>query len=107
VNNKFFYAYAKKKLKNVLTIFPIMKDNEELASDPKKIAKILNQQYESIFSPPNEERKISSPSLFLEEPQGTLHLLPSVTITTADIIKAINNIAPNSATGPHAATEKM
>ncbi|KAG0729727.1 hypothetical protein GWK47_003395 [Chionoecetes opilio] len=100
VNSKFFYAYAKKKLKKASSIGPLMKENGDFESEPGEIAKMLIHQYEDAFSPPNEAQKIDDPSSFFVVPQKPEHLLTSVTTTTEDIIAAIDKVAPHSAAGP-------
>jgi len=45
----------KRNSKSVPTIGPFMQNNGELVREPKEIAKMLKQQYENVFSPPNEK----------------------------------------------------
>ena len=52
-NPRFFYTYAKNNANVKAKIDPLIK-NEVTISDPKNIAQVLREQYDSIYSKPDE-----------------------------------------------------
>ncbi|KAK4322091.1 hypothetical protein Pmani_007146 [Petrolisthes manimaculis] len=69
VNSKFFFTYAKKRLKTPSSIGPLEDANGEFESDPLNMARILKLQYETVFSPPKQESIINYPRPFFNEHQ--------------------------------------
>ena len=91
-NCKYFYKYAN-SFKKVQTEPSILQDDKgELIMDKKVIADMLQQQFKSVFSNPLDSENYSPP---FEKPTIT-HPLPDLEITTADIVKAINEIKTSS-----------
>ncbi|KAK4325511.1 hypothetical protein Pmani_003961 [Petrolisthes manimaculis] len=99
-NSKFFFAYARKKLKSGATVGPLTKEDGTLTGDTTEMADLLKSQYESVFSRPRTDRTTGDPlSLFDDRPNDQL-TLSSINITKEDIVIAIDNIAPDSTAGP-------
>ena len=93
-NPRYFFSYAKKFSKLKSNIGPLKDSDGALHHDPKKMAQLLQDQFSSVFSNPN------NPSL-----KDTTNSLPRVSSTfnsfefnEEDIIEAINEIDPNSST---------
>ena len=90
-NPKFFYSYAKKFSKTRTNIGPLLDDENQLQSDPEKIANMLQAQYSSVFSDPSvkvKKRHIHNPSQ---------NLLENMTFSLRDVEKAISEIGTYSA----------
>ena len=58
VNPKYFYSYAKRHGKTKTKIGPL-KDKNSFTTDSKKMADILQKQYQSVFSNPIQEDDIN------------------------------------------------
>ena len=57
-NPRYFYSYAKQFAKQVSTVGPLLNNEGNLEHKPKAMADILQSQYSSVFSDPNnQERK--------------------------------------------------
>ena len=93
-NPRYFFSYAKRFAKKKSTVGPLLNENSELVDDAKVMADLLQKQYSSVFSDPNSEKK-KSPNINAE----INTTISDIEITTENIIKAINEIAENSACG--------
>ena len=97
-----FYKYAKESQKNSAQIGPL-KDtrNGKLTyeSDPLKMAEILSNQYESVFTIPK-----TGPRVFNFNAQAQLD---DIDFSPSDIIQAIKEISSTSAPGPDGVTPKF
>ena len=71
-----------------------MNENKDLEDDPKKMADILQDQYSSVFSDPSSTKK-KCPKLNL----NVNETICDINITTEKVIKAIDEIAIDSACG--------
>ena len=93
-NPKYFYSYAKQFSKQKSTVGPLLNDQNELESDPKKMADIIQRQYSAVFSDPNSTLKeMLDLHLSLES------IISEIEITESAIIKAIDEIGIDSACG--------
>lgn len=73
-----------------------------MTADSKRISDVLNKQFQSAFTSPLENMKISRHVEFvntskLQEEKVTISYID---ITEEDVLSAINEINPNSVTGP-------
>ena len=62
------------------------------------MTKLLNEQYNSVFSTPYPTKTIKYPKDFFGHPEG--NTLSDISITREDIIDAIKTISQNSSGGP-------
>ncbi|KAK8373218.1 hypothetical protein O3P69_015546 [Scylla paramamosain] len=99
-NPRYFFSYARKKLKAKSVVGPLYGVDGEPTADPKQMANILRSQYESVFSNPNEEKRITNPGPFFTDSSNTPQTLSSISISEKDITEAIKAIAPDAAAGP-------
>ncbi|XP_076069761.1 uncharacterized protein LOC143041638 [Oratosquilla oratoria] len=97
-NPKYFFSYAKKKLKNRSVIGPLYDLNGELTEEPKQMTNILKSQYESVFSDPKKEMVEDAKSFFTDSPNSP-QILSSIKISEQDTIEAIKAIPPEAAAG--------
>ena len=95
-NPKFFYSYAR----SLSTIKSSIKfdANQEITTDTKQMADLLQEQFSSVFSDPSSPdiKDPDFPLPIIEHPQT----LEDFCIKDDDIISAIGNIPSNSASGP-------
>ena len=97
-NPKFFYSYARSLSTIKSSINMLFDANQEITTDTKQMADLLQEQFSSVFSDP------SSPDI--KDPDFPLPLIghpqtpEDFCIIDDDIIAAIGNIPSNSASGP-------
>ena len=93
-NPKVFFSYAKRFSKQRSNIGPLLDKDNKLQQDPKVMADLLQLQYVSVFSDPtsNQIMDTAIPDIDWEP-------IVDFQFTTKDIIKAIDQIALNSACG--------
>ena len=92
-NPRAFYKHANQTRKGKTKIGPLLSKGKYY-SDPIKMANLLSQQYESVFSEPRED---------ISQHQNiklTTATLNDIEIKTDDIIKAISEMVNGSAAGP-------
>ena len=94
-NPKYFFSYAKRFSKLKSNIGPL-RDTESgiLQHDPQKMAEILQTQYSSVFSDPKNPKKRNT----LDDTSRPPDTLTGIVFTVEDIISAIDEINPDSAT---------
>ena len=97
-NPKYFYTYAKQFLKRKSEIKLLMDENKEPIHDKKGIADILQKQYISVFSDPNDPR-VKDPSFPSPKPAQPMTDI-DLEFSHEDIIKAIEEVKPHAASGP-------
>ena len=97
-NPRVFYSYAKRFSKLNTGIGPFYDKNDELVNDDFKLAEILRNQYENVFSIPIEEMKVDE-NLF-EENYDDLTSIPNVHFVKEDILDAIDHLSNYAAAGP-------
>ena len=97
-NPKYFYSYAKKFSRKKTNINLLFDKNGTIKSDPKDIANLLQNQFSSVFSDPRRtnisEASFAPPNIKHPFSDEMLHF------TELDIMKAIEEIKPNAASGP-------
>ena len=96
-NPKYFYSYAKRFAKQKQTIISVLFYSENnICTRPKQIADILQMQFKSVFS--NPDNACMDASEFdvqeISAPDRTL------VFSEEDIQRAINDIKPDAAAGP-------
>ena len=90
---KYFYNYARSKSKVKTPIGPLQCNNTTI-TDPKAIAELLKNQFESVFSIPTEGMDIED----ILKDQGP-RCLEDILFTEGDIEASILEIPPNSSPG--------
>ena len=97
-NPKYFYSYAKKFSRKKSNISMLFDRNGSIKSNPTDMANLLQQQFLSVFSDPSKTKidAASFPPPIIQNP-FTDDMLD---FSTEDIIKAIEEIKPNAASGP-------
>ena len=95
-NPRFFFSYAKRFLKKKSKIGPIADQEGVLHSDAKRMADLLQDQYSSVFSDPdNPDICRTFPNRVLEE------VLENIEFSKQDLIDAIDEIDEHSSCGDH------
>ena len=97
VNSKFFFSYAKSLSRVKTGIGPLIDAAKNIISCPQKMANVLADQYNSVFSTPKESMK-DPETIFGEQRQGPV--LEDIRLYPEDIESAIDEIGTNSAAGP-------
>ena len=97
-NPKYFYSYAKSLSKIKASINMLYDRNEEITTDPKKMADLLQEQFSSVFSDPTcpDVKEPDFPPATISKPSS----LDDFIITEEDIVTAITKIPSDSASGP-------
>ena len=93
-NKKAFYSYMKKKTSNRVSVGPL-KEGNELVTDNKKMAEMLNKWYCSVFTRENLQQIPEAEQLFTGDSP-----LNSVNFTPDSVLKKLKKLNPNSAPGP-------
>jgi len=94
-NSRPFYSYLKRKTKCRTSVGPIKDKNGKMVTDPKEMAEIINQYFNSVFNR-DGDGPTPTPS---EEPE-LLSVLSSFNITEAKIKEKIKKLRPAAAPGP-------
>ena len=81
-NPKYFFSYAKSFSKVKQTISTLLNDRQELVTDQKEMANILQQQFCSVFSNPNHE-DTSTPAF----------TVPPIVIVRDEFVDIVNPLA--------------
>ena len=101
-NSKYFFSYANKKSRNMSPVGPL-EDNDQLECEPEKIAQILKQQYENVFSVPRLDKTVDDPITFFQlSTNPTVPLLIDIKPELEEIVSAINAIDQDSTPGVRA-----
>ena len=87
---KYFYSYAKKLSKTKQTISQLFDSKGNLQSERKRVADILQDQFVSSFSNPDNP-EIKMPSLLKPSRE-----LPDITFAKQDLLNAIEEVNENS-----------
>ena len=100
VNSKYFFSYAKTYSRVKIGIGPLLDAAKNIISCPLKIADMLSDQYNSVYSKPTEE--MPSPEDIFDGTAlpETIESLEDITFSVEDIQRAIDEISPTSAAGP-------
>ena len=96
---KAFYNYAKKFSKATSDIGPFMSKEGNVVADAKTIADMLKEQYESVYSTPFEDKKVTNPQEFFSQ-NSAAHQIDSFNIDREDIIDALDKLGRSSSAGP-------
>ena len=91
-NPKHLYAYIKNKQVNNFGVGPL-KDNGKVNTEGKDKARILNSQFVRVFS-------TGKGDILLIQRQYANSSISNVGINTKGIIKLLNQVNPNKASGP-------
>ena len=98
-NSKYFFSYAKKfsSVKSGIGPFiDVMKDL--VVTNPITMAKMLSEQYNSVFSTPKEP--MPEVKEIFPDTRSRQNGLCNITFDEEDIIEAIDQISPTAAAGP-------
>lgn len=96
-NPRYFYSYAKRFAKVKSSVAPLRDDQNILQTDPLKKAEILQSQYVKVFSDPTAADVDQCTSDIKPELDSTC-FLETATFSSTDIIAAIKELDPYSAT---------
>ena len=112
-NPKAFYQFARSKKKSQETIGPLINRQNQLINDPREIANLLSEQYQSAFTTPYQQYNLNTNSLF-PIPRGNSHkrgidlpLQEEWEIPEIETILAINDIGIETAPGPDGFNDKL
>ena len=94
-NPKAFYSYIKKKTSNKVTVGPLKNAEDNLVTDDKEMAEILNIHYCNMFTREELSTMPRVESLF----QGD-GILSTVNITPEKVETKLKKLKPTSAPGP-------
>ena len=97
-NPKYFFSYAKKFSKQKHNISMLFDENKNIATCPKKIANILQRQFNSVFSDLSKTEIESA--TFDSPPLPSPHVEEMIEFSKEDIMEAIDDIKPSAAAGP-------
>ena len=98
-NPKLFYTYAKNNSKVKAKIGPLIK-NEVVISDPKSIAQVLRQQYDSVYSKPDQNCLVDDPVTLFSTTNSESPSLTYIDFERQDLVTSIMQMSNNSAAGP-------
>ena len=96
---KAFYNYAKKFSKATSDIGPFMSKEGNVVADAKTITDMLKEQYESVYSTPVEDKKVTNPQEFFSQ-NSAAHQIDTINIDREDIIDALDKLGRSSSAGP-------
>ena len=94
-----FFKYAKRFSKSTSDIGPFIDNNGEVVTNPVTIVEMLRKQYESVFSNPREEKKVSNPQEFFSQNKAS-EQLDNIPFDRKDIIDALVHLSSGSSAGP-------
>ena len=97
-NAKYFFSYAKKFCTVKSAIGPFINSAKNIVTCPVAMAKMLAEQYISVYSTPKEQLPVAK-DIFTDTPHGN-HWLHNISFDQDDIIEAIDEISPTAAAGP-------
>ena len=92
-NPSYFYSYAKRFSRLKSNIGPL-REGSHLKQHPEEMANILQGEYFNAFSNPDSKNL----KITLSEEHGSTNILSDISFTRTDIINAINELDPQSAT---------
>jgi hypothetical protein len=95
-NPKYFFTYVKKFSKVKPSIGPLLNKLNHYAVDNNEMAKILSEQYSSVFSTPRHP--LPDPFEYFTSPDPTS--LNDINFAEEDIIEAIDELSNNASAGP-------
>lgn len=96
-NPRYFYSYAKRFAKVPSSISPLRDEHGNLHTNPQEKAEILQSQYVKVFSDPNAADIDASVSNVKHNVDSD-NSLKDLTFTESDIVDAIKELDPYSAT---------
>ena len=99
-NPKYFYSYAKKFSKKKSSIYMLFYKDGSIKSNPKEIANFFQNQFSSMFSDPSKTNIESASATFASPSIAHPFTNDMLKFFKDDIIKAIEEIMPNAASGP-------
>ena len=90
----FFYTYAKKNANVKAKNGPLIK-NELIISDPKNIAQVLREHYDSAYNKPDENCLVDDPVTLFYTTNGKSPSLTNIDFERLDLVASIMQI-PNT-----------
>ena len=94
-NPRYFYSFAKRHAKTKSSVAPIRDNDGTLRMEPSEKAELLQSQYLKVFSNPDLAKIDSCVNGLNPSPSGKLD---SISFNADDIIEAIKELDPHSAT---------
>ena len=97
-NPKYFYSYAKKFSRQKQSISMLFDENDNICTDPQQIANILQNQFTSVFSNP-EDADMSAADFA----SPTIHSRfedTDLSFSEEDVVSAFDDIKEDAASGP-------
>ena len=97
-NPKYFYSYAKQFARQKQSISMLFDEQKNICTDPKQIANILQNQFQSVFSNPGETdltaADFTTPTISKQFGESDLKF------SEEDVVTAIDEIKADAAPGP-------
>lgn len=97
-NSKFFFSYANSLSRIRTEIGPLISNVGKYITSPKSICETFKVQYESVFTQPKQEKKVTNPWDFFKETQDSD--LCNIDFNESDIIDALKELSNCAAPGP-------
>ena len=99
-NPKFFYQFAKNKSTVRTRIGPLKNQEGTLETDPRRMAVLLKEQYERVFSSPDQLYEIQHPDNFFSEPEANEPILSELELCRDDFVRTAARLRSSAAAGP-------
>ncbi len=80
------------------TIGPLVDSTGNTQTNPKKISELFREQYESVFSPPLQQKKVINPMEFFNVTKSPM--LNNIEFTEFDLVEAMKELKNDAAPGP-------
>ena len=97
-NTKFFFSYANSLSKICTDIGPLISNVGNYITSAKSICESFKVQYESVFTTPKQEKKVTCPWEFFKDVQDSD--LCDIDFNESDIIEALKELQNSAAPGP-------
>ena len=97
-NSKYFFSYAKKFSSVKSGIGPFIDATKDLVTNPIKMAKMLAEQYSSVYSIPKEP--LPEAKEIFSSTHTNNQWLHNISFDEEDIVEAIDQIRPTASAGP-------
>ena len=98
-NPKRFFSFVNSSRRNRSTIGPLTGTSDEIVTDPRQKAEVMNDYFATVFTRRNDE----PPS---KEPIG-IHKIDDIVINAERVVEALDRMREHSAPGPDDVTNKL
>ena len=92
LNPKFFYTYAKNSAKMNAKIVSLIK-NDVIISNLKRIAQVLRDQYDSVYSKPDDNCPLENPLTLFSTTKTESPSLTTLNFESQDLVTSIMQIS--------------